>query len=366
MGIEVCQYRQAIGLFNRTKFVCCQQNVAFIILPMIVLSTLLITLLLLIFGLELNPGPDLKVKNLKICHVNIRGLNQSKLNAIRTSLCQVYDIITLAETFLNQNIVNSDLTLIGYQEIIRRDRPTFGGGVAVYVKEGLAVKRLVESESNNLEQIWLQVNTIEGKLFICTAYRPPNNLDFWETFDYNLEQIKYQYNNVKYYVVLGDLNCDLFDVNGKKMKDLCSLHNFSYMIDEPTRITSTSQTCLDQVLINMPNFVKKTMVLPPVSTNDHCTVGIEFNFKLPFEAPYTRHVWQYKDGDYDGFRNALNDVNWDDCFNVDDVNVASERWTHSFLNVARTFIPNKLVLIRPRDTPWYSNNLRKFKRKVYF
>ena len=33
--------------------------------------------------------------------------------------------------------------------------------------------------------------------------------------------------------------------------------------------------------------------------------------------------------------------------------------------MARTFIPNKLVLIRPRDTPWFSNGLRRFRRKVH-
>ena len=257
MGIDLSQYRQAIGLYNRVKFVKCQQGISLIILPMIVLSLLLLTLLLFMSGLELNPGPNTKLKNLNICHVNIRGLNQSKLNAIRTSLCQVYDIITLSETFLNQNIANTELVLTGYQEIIRRDRPTLGGGVAVYVKEGLAVKRLLDSESRNLEHIWLQLNTIEGKLLICTAYRPPNYVDFWDSLDYNVEQIKALYANVKYYLLLGDFNCDFADVNGRKMKDLCSLHNCSNLINEPTRVTSTSQTCLDQILINMPNFVKK-------------------------------------------------------------------------------------------------------------
>ena len=128
MGVDICQYRQAIGLFNQVKFVKCQHNVTFVILPMIILSSLLITLLLFIAGLELNPGPNVKIKTLKVCHLNIRGLNQSKLNAIQTSLCQVYDVITISETFLNNNTVNSDLALTGFQEIIRRDQPTLGGG----------------------------------------------------------------------------------------------------------------------------------------------------------------------------------------------------------------------------------------------
>ena len=81
----------------------------------------------------------------------------------------MYDVITISETFLNNNTVNSDLALTGFQEIIRRDRPTFGGGIAVYIREGLAFKRLAESDSKLLEQIWLQLNTVEGKITICVA-----------------------------------------------------------------------------------------------------------------------------------------------------------------------------------------------------
>ena len=44
---------------------------------------------------------------------------------------------------------------------------------------------------------------------------------------------------------------------------------------------------------------------------------------------------------------------------VDDV---CNRWTDLFLNTARTHIPNKVVTIRPNDSPWYTNELRNKKR----
>ena len=156
MCIDVTQYRQAIGLYNRVKMVKCCQSISFVILPMLILSTLLITMLLFMSGLELNPGPvanDFKLKYLTACHVNIRGLSQSKLNAIKTSLCNAYDVITLSETFLSTKTHNTELSLPGFQEIIRRDRTRFGGGVAVYIRNGLSFKRLIHLECDNLEQI---------------------------------------------------------------------------------------------------------------------------------------------------------------------------------------------------------------------
>ena len=41
-----------------------------------------------------------------------------------------------------------------------------------------------------------------------------------------------------------------------------------------------------------------------------------------------------------------------------------ESWTEKLLSVARAFISNKAVLIRPNDKPWYSNEFRLLKRKA--
>ena len=56
--------------------------------------------------------------------------------------------------------------------------------------------------------------------------------------------------------VLGDLNADLKTCNGNKLTQLCYEHNLQYLVNEPTRITTTSQTILDQILTNAPNFVR--------------------------------------------------------------------------------------------------------------
>ena len=132
---------------------------------------------------------------------------------------------------------------------------------------------------------------------ICNEYRPPNFATFWDQFSSNLEKVKSDNPNIKYFLILGDLNADFNDINGKHLSDICTTQNLQCLVKEPTRITSTSQTCLDQIITNMPNFLKNVTVSPPVSTNDHYTVRGEFNFKLPKEQSYTRLTWQYTEGD---------------------------------------------------------------------
>jgi len=302
-------------------------------------------------------------KKLTVCHVNIRGLNESKLASIEASLCGAYDVITISETFLSDNRNTEDLSLPGYYDIIRKDRPTFGGGVAVYIKNNISFSRKVEYEAEGLESIWLVVNTCQGPMLLCSLYRPPNNNQFWELLDNNLEYVK-SVSKMKNVIILGDLNADPSSNMGSYLNNICISHNLTCHINEPTRITPTSQSCLDQILSSMPNFVTNPRVMPPVSTNDHCTVSVDVNFSLPVDEPYYRHVWIYKKGDYESYRKYILNYDWDECFKTSDVNIACDSWTEALMNIASMFIPNKIVLVRPKDKPWFTSALRLLRRKM--
>ena len=194
-------------------------------------------------------------------------------------------------------------------------------------------------------------------------YRPPGNNEFWDNICNNLDYVKSN-SNTQYIMIIGDMNADFSTVNGRKLKELCSLHNLDHLIKEPTRVTEESRTCLDQILTNFPNFVRSTLVDTRVATNDHCTISVKLDFKGHKDIPYHRLVWLYKHGDYDGFRAALLSASWEDVFEDYDIDIICEKWTEKVLSIAKSFIPNKLVLVRPKDKPWYSSLLRKMKRKV--
>lgn len=360
MGNYLVDYRVAIGLFNQMKISTGVSSIG-VSSRTVFYIMLLMSLLLLCGDIEQNPGP-VKLKSLSMCHANIRGLSNVKLSAMRTTFCKYFDVITLSETFLSLNCT-TDLSIAGYHDIIRKDRDSFGGGVAMYIKDNIIYKRHYNYECRLLENMWIELTTCEGKLFICTIYRPPNFVDFWDYLDANIEQVKTETNGGRI-VIIGDMNADFNTHHGNRLLNLCNMHNFTYHINEPTRITSHSKTCLDQILSNIPINVSSSFVQAPVSTNDHCTIGIEFNFKIITDPPYYRHVWQYDKGDYDGFRTALSSADWDACFQTQDVNTVCTNWTQTFLNIARMYIPHRVVLIRPRDSPWFTGELRTMKRKL--
>jgi len=311
-----------------------------------------------------NPGPEtLRSKSLSICHVNIRSLSRSKLLAIKTSLCNLYDVITVSETFLHQGVSDDVFSIQGFHNIIRKDRDGHGGGVAIYIRNNIPFKRVHEFEVPDLEAIWVSINTVEGKILVCCCYRPPDYNDFWSSLDSVIDNIK-QSNHYKHIFLFGDLNADLKTGNGNKLCQFCTTHNLHYVIHEPTRLTATSQTILDQVITNAPNFVSSVEVSPPVSTNDHCTVSAKFNFSIQTNKAYFRDVWLFKQADFDGFRNALSSADFDSVFDNDNVDDVCSAWSEKFLFIAKSHIPNRTVQIRPNDSPWYNSRLRLMKRKM--
>ena len=271
--------------------------------------------------------------------------------------------MTISETHLDPQTEYEFLNLEGFHSIIRKDRCRGGGGVAVYVRECIAYKRRIDLEDNNLESIWLQLNTLEGKVLLCTCYRPPVYNDFWSILDQNLDVVKED--PTKYVFITGDLNADLTTAQGKKLTRLCNNHSLVIHNHESTRITETTSTVLDQFLSNVPSFVRSTFVTPPLSSNDHCTLSVILNFKIKREPAYERLVWIFKNANFDEFRERLSNAPWDECFEQDDVDIANQRWTELFLNIARTCVPNRVVTVRPRDVPWFSSSLRKLRRKLF-
>ncbi len=364
MDIPLAQYRITIGLFNRCKIVkcgvCCVVS-SQLMINLMFLLIMVVVLIILCGDIQLNPGP-VKCKQLKVCHVNIRSLSRAKYLAIKLSLAKVYDIITVSETHLHTGITNDLFKLEGFHEMLRKDRDDGYGGVAVFIKDNINFKRLVKYERKDVEALWIQVNSIKGKILICCCYRPPNDQDFWNNFDEVLNDIKGDIKGSLF--VLGDINADFNTSNGHKLTQLCSSQNLDHLINEPTRITSHSATTLDQILTNAPNYVVRTEVNAPVSCNDHCTVCLYLNFKIEREKSYQRVMWNFNEADFNKFRHALSVYNFDKGFNENDVDASCENWTKSFLDIAKATISNRVVTVRPNDSPWFDSKLRSLKRRM--
>ena len=82
-----------------------------------------------------------------------------------------------------------------------------GGGILLYIREGLNTKRRIDLEVNELESVCVEITTKNGKFIIASFYTPPNApVTSWDHFERLIDNIVNTAYNV---ILLGDINVDL-------------------------------------------------------------------------------------------------------------------------------------------------------------
>ena len=89
----------------------------------------------------------------------------------------ILDVYGICETFLTDSVHDKVVNVQGYQ-IIWKDRVYCkGGGLILYIKDGITYKcrRDLESQTDKtIEIIWLELKLANKSLLIAQVYRPPS------------------------------------------------------------------------------------------------------------------------------------------------------------------------------------------------
>ena len=129
----------------------------------------------------------------------------------------------------------------------------------IYILQFIRRQNLENGESEN---IWIEISSLNKKFLVGLFYRPPNSLsEYWDSFesildmalDLNLDTL-----------IIWDFNQDMLKLdNNSKFLRIMTKYNLQNMIYEPTRITSTTQTCIDLIPTNHKLIIINNEVLPP-------------------------------------------------------------------------------------------------------
>ena len=232
-----------------------------------------------------------------------------------------------------------------------------------WVSDKLACKRRKDLELKCLEALWLEIKSKSTRFLLCIIDRQPNlGIAFWELLDQNLAHVVGKHD--MHYLVLGDLNADFGTVNGDRLNKISHAYCLSIHNHEPTRITPTSSSVLDQCISMFNSSVISTNVMAPISNTDHSTLCINLKLSKQKQYSYERIMWDFKNSNYDMFRMLLSEVDWSDIFSHGSIDEVYSKWNDKVLNAAKLSIPFKLVTMRLLNTPWYNNYLRSLKRRM--
>ena len=337
-----------------------------------------LTMLLLIAGVEPNPGPT-NIK-LTVCHTNINSITANgRLDELSQFVhINDIDILCLSETKLDKNVHPSMYHLPGYSEPLTRHRTRHGGGVAIYTRSNLAVHRLSDFESTDIEWIWARVKIGPNTVIVCCTYVPPNptaqqQFDFSDQLRENV--LKAYAFNASCIVILGDLNSGnifLDDITvthsgisgfDRVLFDTYAEIDLQQIIREPTRMSSSCSNLRDQIIVSNMQYVLNSGTLSPFSNIDHMPVYVTLDIETTqSKASSSRVVWDYARMNPVLFTELLIGTKWDDILDQD-LDSATDDFTHTLLNAASKAIPKREITVRNTDKSWVTGELRRCIRK---
>ena len=220
---------------------------------------------------------NLLMFNVRSCRKNFSNFLSCFSNVLTYFTC-----IVLVETWLTQDRDVSYAIPGFYNYDIYRDQ--YGGGIKMYVKDGIQTRILDEyTFLTNLFEVLTVEFIFNCKKIICSAtYHPPssshvNNNDFVLNYSSFLRRVLGHHTPA---LICGDFNMNLFNPNKYAFVDgfVSSMFELGIvpLITIPTKINlenpTTRYSLLDQIWVTTGNDVKRSFVIP-VDITDHYAVG---------------------------------------------------------------------------------------------
>ena len=119
--------------------------------------------------------------------------------------------------------------------------------------------------------------------------------------------------------------------------------------------TDSHSPALLDLFLSSDASICSTMAFPPLGNSDHVVVSVSIDFPTNSQqdAPFHRIAYDYSRADWDGLRDDLRDVPWEDIFKLGASAAASEfcEWIQVGIDV---YIPHRKYQVKSHSSPWFS------------
>ncbi|KAF8569673.1 hypothetical protein P879_05895 [Paragonimus westermani] len=234
-------------------------------------------------------------------YTNTQGL-LSKLAEFRDTMTSgTFSLVGLTETWLIDEITDAEIAISGFS-VLRSDRGSQGGGVALYYSTQLKLTVTNDPPFHSRETLWRMLPLdATGLCLVAVIHRPPTNSPEADTLllsDLN----QFLARGHTHVLPMGDFNCPQlhtrvhssgsFQAELIALCDLIPLHNH---VLQPTRFRSNdTPLILDLLLTNEELMIEDVHYLPPPGASDHVCLQFEFvcyAFRVADASIFThRHV----------------------------------------------------------------------------
>jgi hypothetical protein len=221
--------------------------------------------------------------NFKLFHQNIQGLG-NKIDELEIVLSEVNpDVLILSEHWLYDENIYSIL-LNNMKCVTAYCRTTIKcGGVAIFVSRDTVVKSILNLDRFIIEGV-IEISAVVVKvnnknIIVIGIYRPPNTcfdsfmFKLYDLLRFIFDEYHSMCSNI---IVAGDINIDVLKncTNVNSLKLVLNEFGLSWVINEPTRVTPTCSSCLDNIITNIPSLNHVASVFTTAISDHH---GILFS-----------------------------------------------------------------------------------------
>ena len=313
-------------------------------------------------------------RGLLICSLNAPSLRKHKDEIEVLMRENKIDILALNETKLDTELDSKteekQVSIPGYT-VLRCDRNSHGGGVAIYLRDTLNFEHRTDLKTDNLEMICIELKPKCSKPFILLAwYRPPNyetNRSKYITRNIYTNRSKYITRNIgertKETILIGDVNCNDLDLVGKNkvleiLRNIYREYQLKQLIRNPTRSTLTSQTLIDHFATNKPKLIINFGVFTIAFSDPDLIFGIRKVSSRVDQEPKIIKSRQLKNYDPVTFCRDLEKVNWDLILKQDSVHAMSSEFENCFVTILDKHAPLRQHKVRNTYAPYIDHELR--------
>ncbi|KAI5727372.1 hypothetical protein M8J77_001471 [Diaphorina citri] len=196
---------------------------------------------------------------LTVLHHNIQSLRH-KIPSIETFLNSLNedhglspDILCFSETWLSPRTVNC-VNIPGFVNVssfYRQERQ--GGGVSVFVRDSLDFVPLsLDVDPVEFSFEFCAATSVNRDIAVICVYKSNNPESVIDVFFEGIEKLFSLLTDYRYLIVCGDFNIDTLvrSTALSTFRTILNLFNIKTCISSPTRITNTTKSCLDNILVN--------------------------------------------------------------------------------------------------------------------
>ena len=315
---------------------------------------------------------NLPKNQFSIFHINIISLQKhiTELKSLLDILNHPFDIIAVTETKLKKNaeiIKNIDIPNFNF---VHTSTESNSGGAGIYIKNTYnyeVIKNLSLSAKGIAESIFIELNNnINKSILIGNIYRHPSsslhtfNRDFLSEIMAKIAKIK------KLCILTGDWNADILQIdndnNTCEFFEILSTFSFKPLILQPTRVTLSSSTLIDNIFLNNIEMASQGGNITTSLSDHFCQFTIIDCFDHLSKTKKTRLGRSFKNFNHDEFKRELININWESLFLNKDAEICFNSFFNKVEDILNLMAPIKNLSkkeIKLQEKPWITSGLLK-------